>query len=232
MKNSDKELLPIDEMDAIWSALTQEERMYLRENTQFMAFKKNEIIYSEGDKPEFLFCLISGKVKVFKEGIGGRQQIIRMISPNENFAYRAYFAGENYLTSASAIEITETYAVPLVVIRQIIESNNRLAIAFIKILSSDLGATDARVVSLTQKHIRGRLAETLVLLLDTYGMDAETKALNGCLSREDIACFANMTASNAIRTLSNFDSEGVITVDGKRIRIMDEALLRKISRQG
>jgi CRP-like cAMP-binding protein len=100
---------------------------------------------------------------------------------------------------------------------------------FIANLSADLGDIDSRIVSLTQKHIRGRLAEALVILLDTYGIDPDTKYLKGSLSREDLAGFANMTASNAIRTLAAFDAEEIIQLDGKKIKILNESSLRKVS---
>lgn len=232
MKNQIKNIVPIDEIGDMWKCLTHEERMFLRENTQYQLFKKNEIIYCEGEIPEHMYCLISGKVKLYKEGVGGRHQIIRLIRPNENFAYRAYFSGHPYLTAASAIENTQTYVVPLKIVKQIVESNNRLAVNFIKLLADDLGIMDARVVSLTQKHIRGRLAETLIMLLDMYGTSEVNGALNGSLSREDLASFANMTASNAIRTLSVFDAEGLIKIDGKQIIVLDEIKLRKISNMG
>lgn len=232
MKEITKGLMPIDEIGEMWKCLTTGERIFLRENTKYVEFKKNGLIYKEGDNPEYLYCLVSGKVKIFKNGIGGRPQIIRLVREGETFAYRAYFSEHEYLTSAAAVEQSGCYQVPLRVIRQIVELNNKFALVFIKFLSNDLGLMDARVVSLTQKHIRGRLAETLVMLLDIYGVDPETNDLCGTLSREDLACFANMTASNAIRTLSSFDSEGLIRINGKRITILDEAKLRKVSANG
>lgn len=222
----------LDNMGDMWSCLTSEERVFLRENTKCLEYKKNALIYKEGDRPEFLYCLVKGKVKIFKNGIGGKHQIIRLVREAEPFAYRAYFSEHNYLTSAAAVGCVACYQVPMKVICQIVESNNKFAINFIRLLSNDLGLMDARIVSLTQKHIRGRLAETLVMLLDIYGTDPVTGALNGTLSREDLACFANMTASNAIRTLSSFDNEGVISLDRKRIVILNEEQLRKISKYG
>ncbi len=52
------------------------------------------------------------------------------------------------------------------------------------------------------------------------------------MAREDLANLSNMTTSNAIRTLSGFVAEKLITVDGRRIRILDEPQLRKISKYG
>mgnify|MGYP003290318558 CR=1 FL=1 len=72
------------------------------------------------------------------------------------------------------------------------------------------------------------LAEALVILIDAYGVEKETGYLKGALSREDLAGFANMTASNAIRTLAAFDSEGLIAIEGKKIKVLNESQLRKV----
>ena len=229
---SEKQLKPIDEISPMWQVLTQEERFYLRENTKLHHFRKNEVIYCEGETPKYMICLITGKVKIYKDGVGGRSQIIRFVKPIEIFSYRAFFAKEDYLTSASTLEPTTAYLVPLQVVEQIIQSNNKLALYFIQSLATDLGIDDARIVSLTQKHVRGRLAESLIMLRDNYGVEADSKTIKSRLSREDLANYSNMTTSNAIRTLSNFVSEGVIAVSGRNIKILDEEQLRKISKIG
>jgi CRP-like cAMP-binding protein len=179
-----------------------------------------------------MMCFVTGKVKSYKDGVGGRSQIIRLIKPIDIFGYRAFFAKEPYLTSASTIESSSAYLVPMQVVEQIIQSNNKLALYFIQSLASDLGVDDARIVSLTQKHVRGRLAESLIMLRDNYGVESDGKTINSHLSREDLANYSNMTTSNAIRTLSNFVSEGVIAVSGRNIQILDEEQLRKISKIG
>jgi CRP-like cAMP-binding protein len=95
-----------------------------------------------------------------------------------------------------------------------------------------LGFSNARTVTLTQKHIRGRLAESLILLKDKYGYENDGTTLKAFLSREDIANLSNMTTSNAIRTLSTFASEKVIAIDGRKIRILDAVRLERISKLG
>ena len=88
------------------------------------------------------------------------------------------------------------------------------------------------MVNLTQKHIRGRLAESLALLIDNYGYEEDGETLKIYMAREDIANLSNMTTSNAIRTLSAFVTEKIITVDGRRIKVINEPALRKISKFG
>ena len=216
----------------IWRVLNENEHELLREDARFINFKKNEIIYLENDTPEDLMCLLRGKVKIYKEGVGGRSQIIRMVRPVQYFGYRAYFAQEPYVTSASAFEASQVCLISMKIVEQFLRTNGSLAMFFIQLLSVDLGVSDQRVVNLTQKHIRGRLAESLLFLKENYGLEEDGATISIYLSREDLANLSNMTASNAIRTLSIFENERIIALDGRKIKLIDEERLHKISRIG
>ena len=219
-------------LSGIWRMLSVTERDQLRSNARIVHFKKNELIYLEEESPRDLMILFKGKVKIFKSGVGGRSQIIRIIRPIQYFGYRAYFAKESYVTAASAFEACTVCMVPMELIEQFLRNNGELALHFIQMLSVDLGIADQRVVNLTQKHVRGRLAESLLFLKETYGMEEDGATINIYLAREDLANLSNMTTSNAIRTLSNFVNERIISIDGRKIKIIDEERLHKISRIG
>ncbi|MFV0546232.1 MAG: Crp/Fnr family transcriptional regulator [Bacteroides sp.] len=221
-----------EQLSDMLAPLNSEQREYLMNNYVIQTYKKNETIYCEGETPIHLMCLISGKVKIYKDGVGGRSQIIRMIKPTEYFAYRAYFAKEDFITAAAAFEPSVICLIPMDVITNLVTQNNKLAMFFICQLSKDLGISDERTVSLTQKHIRGRLAESLLFLRDSYGLEEDGFTLSIYLSREDLANLSNMTTSNAIRTLSNFATERLIAIDGRKIKIIDEEKLKKISKIG
>ena len=232
VKQSREEVDLSASISEVWRVLTDKEREILRSNSTIQHFKRNELIYCMGDEPKEMMCLLKGKVKISKDGVGGRSQIIRMIKPVQYFGYRASFAQENYLTNASAFEASTVCMIPMTVVTNLLMSNPNLAMFFIRQLSVDLGVADERTVNLTQKHIRGRLAETLTLLIDNYGFEDDGETLKIYMAREDIANLSNMTTSNAIRTLSSFVTEKIITVDGRRIKIINEPQLRKISKFG
>ncbi|MCD6366247.1 MAG: Crp/Fnr family transcriptional regulator [Bacteroidales bacterium] len=221
----------IDNANTIFSCLTLEEKEILKSHSACFSFKKGEIIYKEGEKPNGLICLVSGKVKIFKEGIGGREQIVRMTRLGGFIGYRALFAEENYNSSSQTIEDTEICVIEKASLYDILKENSQFALHMIKMIATELGSSNTRTVTLTQKHIRGRLAESLLFLKDTYGLDKDSN-INVLLSREDIANLSNMTTSNAIRTLSSFSAEQVIAIDGRKIKILDMAKLERTSRLG
>ncbi|MFV0396796.1 MAG: Crp/Fnr family transcriptional regulator [Bacteroidales bacterium] len=232
MKKNESDIEMLRQLVGIWEILTEEEQQLIVQNYRIVHYKKNELIYRHGESSRNLLCVLKGKVKIYKDGVGGRTQIMRMMKPMQYFGYRAYFAGEEYVTNAAAVESTTIACIPLPVIVQLLTTNNQLGMFFIKELAVDLGESDCRTVNLTQKHIRGRLAEALVLLIEKYGMEEDGVTINIYLSREDLANLSNMTTSNAIRTLSIFVNERIIAVDGRRIKIIDEDHLRRISQIG
>lgn len=221
-----------EDMSEIWSVLNGDEKRMITDSFTLHHFKKNQIIYAERENPEYLWVLLKGKAKLYKDGVGGRQQITRLVSPVQLFGYRAYFANEVYVHTAAAMEASEIGTFPMDVVKQLIDQNRRVAWYFIHELSRNLGSSDTRIVNLTQKHIRGRLADALIVLAEHYGYEDDGITLRVYMGREDLANLSNMTTANAIRTLMAFVSERLILVDGRQIRIIDEANLRKISKFG
>jgi CRP-like cAMP-binding protein len=222
----------IDNQMSVFSVLNTDEKEHLKRNSTCTQYKKNDIIYKEGDKPSGLICLSKGKVKIFKEGVGGREQTVRMAKPVGFIGYRAIFAEQNYLASAEAIEDCVICTIEKEALFKILKTNSDLAFSIIRSLASELGFSNNRTVTLTQKHIRGRLAESLVFLKETYGLEEDDATIKVYLSREDIANLSNMTTSNAIRTLSTFASEKIISLDGRKIKIQDLKGLERISELG
>ena len=222
----------LDNSLSIFGKLPKSQLDFLRQHHTCIGYKKNEIIYREGDKPTGLISLSEGKVKLFKEGIGGREQIVRLAKPIGFIGYRAIFADENYLATAIALEDSTVCIIEKDALFEVLYRNVDLAMIILKSLATELGFSNSRCVTLTQKHVRGRLAESILVLKDTYGMEDDNKTIKAHLSREDLASLSNMTNSNAIRTLSSFAQEKVIEINGRRIKIVDIDLLERISNLG
>ena len=225
-----KEIL--ENQKSIFSVLTPEEKVELQNHTSLTSYRKNEYIFKEGDKPSGFMMLVTGKVKIFKEGVGGREQIIRMSKPMGLIGYRALFADENHIATAVTLEDSVIANVTMDFIQNKALKNSEFSLMLLRKFARELGFANIRTVTLTQKHIRGRLAESLILLADKYGFEHDNTTLKVYMSREDIANLSNMTTSNAIRTLSTFANEKLITIDGRKIKILDLYRLDRISKLG
>lgn len=216
----------------IWELLTDPQQKALIENAITLTCDKGEYIYHDEEESVYLYCLVRGHAKLEKLGIGGRNQIMRMFQPGDIFGYRSFFASQEHTTEAIAIENSQVACIPMTLIERFCHVNPELAMYFLRNLAVDLGKSDLRTLELTQKHIRGRLAGSIIFLIDKYGYEQDGKTLNICLSREDLASLSNMTTSNAIRTLASFAEEQILSVDGRRIKVLDPSKLKHINTQG
>ncbi len=216
---------------ALFPALSERSRETILAHTSVWPVPKGSFIYREHETPKGFICLLEGNAKVVKTGINGRGQIVRMVRPLGILGYRALFADENYRSSAQTLDPSVIAIVERGALFDVLRQDAELSLHILRNIASELGLSNLRTLTLTQKYIRGRLADALLFLIESYGF-APDGTVDVTLSREDLAQLSSMTTSNAIRTLSAFASEGVIELAGKRIRVIDPDRLRKISDWG
>ena len=215
MKEREMHFAPMWDLNPLWNTLTESEKQQLASDVELVHYSKNEIIHLDGEESKYVWMLLEGKLKPF-----------------DIFGYRACIVNEAYNSSANAIEPCAVYRLEREKFNALIQNNGALCYQVMLMMAKDLAFSEIQTVNLTQKHIRGRLAESLLLLLKNYGYEEDGKTLAMLLPREDLANMSNMTTSNAIRTLSQFAQEGLVSIDGRHIRILEEHELEKISRLG
>jgi CRP-like cAMP-binding protein len=224
--------LCIEGASSIFKGLSQAEKEILDHHHTYLNYRKGNLLISEGEKPRGFAILVSGKAKLFKTGAGGREQIIKLLRPQSVIIYRSLFGDNPYPFSSEAFEESTVVTIEKTPLLKILKLNTELAVRFMKLMADELIYTNNRLISLTQKHVRGRMAESLLLLRDTYGLEADGKTMRVMLPREDFAHLSNMTTSNAIRTLSNFAAEKIIDIERRKIMIRNPLKLEEISESG
>jgi CRP/FNR family transcriptional regulator, polysaccharide utilization system transcription regulator len=224
--------LCLEGSSSIFKGLSHKDKETIAQHHTLAVIKKGEFLFREGEKNGGLIWIASGKVKVFRDGVGGREQIVKMLSKHGFLGYQVLFSDETWSVSAKAIEDSVICILEKNSLVNLLKKNGILALKLLKQITEELVYSYDRTVSLSQKHVRGRLAESLLLLSKTYGFEQDGKTIGISLSREDIAHLSNMTTSNAIRTLSNLDSEGIIEIKGRKITVLDRITLEHISEMG
>ena len=190
-------------------------------------YKKGQILFNEGAYPFGVFCINDGKIKLSHSGDDGKEQIIRLLKAGDILGYRALLSGERYSASAVALEDTQICFIPKELFTTVLKMDPALAFEMMKMLSDELHKTEIKLTHLAQKPIRERLAETLLFIKETYGYEADGITLNVRLSREEIANLVGTATESAIRLLSEFKKDGMVELDGKKIKILSQKELVK-----
>lgn len=211
---------------------SHEEKVQIILKTKCCYYKKGATIFKEDEIPEGLVYLSTGKVKVYRKGILGKEQITRLVQSCQLLGFRALCVGEAYKASAKAIEPSLVCTVEKECFLSLMQTNNSFAMAMVRYVSCALGFADLRMVALTQKHLRARLADSLLMLASTCGVEDDNQTLCVKLCRNDLANLSNMTAPNVIRTLSAFQDEGLVNFEKCTIRLLNVPAIERISSCG
>lgn len=186
-------------------------------------YKKNQPLFLEGSLPRGVFCLNSGKVKVFARGEEGKEQIIHVAKEGEIVGFRAMFSEEPYKVTASTLEESNICFINKSDFLNLVDTNITLRNGIMKELSSELANRVTYITNMAQKSVRGRLAFALILLEEIYSGEM----IN--LTREDLANFVGTATETLIRLLKDFKEEDIIQTHGRKIEVLNREALLKIS---
>lgn len=235
MKSDEKkfEMPPCEKCNNIASSmfcsLDKTELGQLSGEKSFNIYKKGQVVFYEGNQPQGLYCIYSGKVKIHKLGDNGKEQIVRFAKTGNVIGYRALLDMNNYYATATALEKTFICFFPKSVYLNLLMKNPEFSMKTIKMLSSDLKIAEQLVINMAQKHVRERIAESLLLLKDFFGMEEDRTTINTVLTREDIGNVAGTTTETSIRVLSDFNKSKIIKLVGKKIKILNNRELARIA---
>ncbi len=184
------------------------------------SFKKGESIFREGSYASGVYCINAGKIKLAMMGSEGKEQIVRMAKPGDIIGYKALLSGDRYSATATAIEDCNICFIPREIFLVILQKDASLSFEMMKLLSNELKHAEEKITHLAQKPVRERVAETILFLKETYGIDKDNQ-INILLTREEIANLVGTATETAIRLLSEFNKEHIIELSGKKIKILD-----------
>jgi CRP-like cAMP-binding protein len=190
--------------------------------------KKGEPIFEEGESVNGIFCIKEGVCKLSKLSANGKDQIVKLMKPGELLGQRSMISEQPANLSAIALEDMEVCFIPKSEVIGFFNQNNEFSMNMMKSVCGDLKESDDHMVSMAQKTVKQRLAETLLYLHDTFGKnDDETLKIQ--LSREELAGMIGTATESCIRLLSDFNKLGLIALTGKKIILKNVNGLRKIS---
>jgi CRP-like cAMP-binding protein len=209
-------------------ALKKEELVRLAECKTSSIIKKGDPVFEEGDNVNGIYCITVGVCKLSKLSANGKDQIVKLAKAGELLGQSSMISDELANLSAVALEDMEVCFIPKSEVLNFFDNNNQFSMNLMKTICGDLKETSDHLVSVSQKTVKERLAETLIYLQDSFGKN-EDGSLRIQLSREEMAGMIGTATESCIRLLSDFNKLGLIALNGKKIIIKDLGKLKRIA---
>ncbi len=187
--------------------------------------KKKSEVYGEGDMPLHVYFLKSGNIKTFKSHPDGKELIMNIYSPNDFFGFEPILENGNYKESAVAMQDSELVSIPRHDFLLMIQSHPDVSKSFIHLLCKKVSERESQLLNLAYNSVRQRTAEAL---LKSEALKDSQSVIS--ISREDLAKMVGTASESVIRVLSDFKDEGLIEIEGGKIRLKDRTKLEKVVR--
>jgi len=191
---------------------------------------KKGLIFADGQEAKGFYVILSGRVKLYKVSLEGKEQILHVVSAPDAFAEAALFLEGNYPASAEAMTDCQLFFFPKKGFVELIEKHPRLSINMIVSLSQFLRRFASLIEELSLKEISSRLAKYLIdlsLKCEREGKLAGLVELD--LSKTQLASKLGTISETLSRTLSKMRSKGIINVQKNRIHILDRRALEEVA---
>lgn len=208
-------------------ALTNEELHRISSCKTSRIVKKGEVIFDEGEILNGVYCVKDGICKLSKLSANGKDQIVKLVLKGDLLGQRSLISDESSNLSAVALNDMEVCFIPKSEIISDLQKNNNFSMDVLKSMADDLKEANNIIVNMAQKSVKQRLAETLLYIYSRFGVNEEG-ILNVVLSREDYASIVGTATESAIRVLSQFKKEGLISTSGKLIKLENIEKLKRI----
>lgn len=195
-------------------------------NRKEKVFVRKEQIYREEDYANYLYYVVSGKVKSIKTDSYGKNYVTAIHTQGDYFGYLTMLNNQEYHETAIAMEDTRIALIPKMDFISLVRSNNTMATKFIQLLSENVREKEERLLQLAYTPVRERVADAL-LKHKQKGNSFNFHPVISNISREDLAGIVGTTKESLIRMLSDLKREGIIHSEGSEITILDEVGLKR-----
>lgn len=201
----------------------------IRQNTQVATYQKREMIFRQNTPTSHIMYVISGMVKIFKEGRNNRRFILKIAMPGDCIGLMSDYGHSKHQYSASAVQTTEIGYVDRQVFDGILKRNSDMALSVIRKLSVDGLFIFERLIRQSHKQLPGRIADVILYFADVIYKQEDFEFP---LTRRELAEFAGTTKESFIRTLAEFKNDKIINLDETRVSIKSMKIIRTLSELG
>lgn len=209
--------------------LSAEEAKLIRASKTQVLFRKGENLTKQGTFASYVLFLMDGFVKQYVEGDGTHNYNLRIIQSGEFLGLSSVFTKNTFNYSTIALTDTRVYLVEKDALTKVVQQNGSFAFNIIKRYCEQNSRLYDSIRSLMYKQMNGKIADTLLYLSsdEFAGLDIFTH-----LSRKDIADFAGLSTESTVKLLKSFEKDGLIKLEEKNIKIVNNDALFEISKKG
>ena len=215
----------------LFEALDEEGTTALRSSVNEVRLGRGQTLFNEGDEGDRLYVILSGKVKLTRTAVDGRENLLGVLGPSEMFGELSLF--DPRPRTASAVAVTDSVLAGLGHddLRPFLSSRPQVGLQLLKSLAARLRRTNDVMADLVFTDVPGRVAKALLELADKFGKEGDDGLhVHHDLTQEELAQLVGASRETVNKALADFASRGWIRLEARAVLIVDVERLRRRAR--
>ena len=222
-KDTNPETIPFQNL------LSDEEVNQIQSNSNIVTYQQNDVIFKQDTRTSHFMYIRSGLIKIYRANRNNKVKIIKLGIPGELLGINSVLGEDTFSYSAAALEKTTIQIIDYNVLESILLSNGHFARKLIGSICADNLDIFQRLISQSQKQLPGRIADIILYFSEII---YHSKNFAFPLTRTELAELAGTTKESLIRTLTEFKNDKIIVLEGKKVQIISEDIIKTLSRIG
>jgi CRP/FNR family transcriptional regulator len=215
---------------ALFRGLSNDDRARLAQLALVKSYDKGEMIFSEGDSSDFLYTILTGRVKVVKMIPSGKEVILEIFGPGDPVGAVVAYEGRPYPASGVALEDASLLLLRRAPFFALLEKHPSLVRGFLLGLTHRIVELTRRIPEVAGGRVETRFAHLFLKLADKMGRPgAEGTTIPMALSRQDLADLTGTTIETGIRIMSRWGKEGLVRTEKDGFVLLDRPALEKLA---
>ena len=209
--------------------LSSDEIEQIKQHSNIVTYHENDVIFKQDTRTSHFMFILSGLIKLYRENRNNKVKIIKLGIPGELLGINSVLGEETFSYSAAALEKTTIQIIDYNVMESVLLNNGQFARALMGSICSDNLSIFKRLISQSQKQLPGRIADIILYFAENI---YHSKDFSFPLTRTELAELAGTTKESLIRTLTEFKNDKIIILEGKKVHIVSEDIIKTLSRIG
>jgi CRP/FNR family transcriptional regulator, cyclic AMP receptor protein len=198
---------------------------------EYVEVPRGQVIFHEGESGDSLYIVLAGKVKLGRKSADGRENLVALMGPSDQFGELSMFDPGPRTTTAVAVTDSRLARMPKSALRQWITDRPEIAERLLRVLARRLRRTNNMLADLIFTDVPGRVAKQLLQLASQFGsVEGGHLRVTHDLTQEELAQLVGASRETVNKALADFASRGWLRLEGKGVVILERDRLARRAR--
>jgi CRP-like cAMP-binding protein len=220
----DNKIRALSEIE-IFQDLTQHDMVEMDRTTTMSTCEPGRVFYGPDEAGEVLFLLKKGRVQLYRLSPEGKKLVVSVLEPGAIFGEMSLIGQGMHNTFAEAIDNCTLCVMSRMDVEQLLTNKPKVGIRFMEVMARRLQEAETKLEDMAFKSIPARLATLLIKLSDSPSTNG---SIDG-YTHQDLAEMIGTYRETTTQTLNDFKNQGWITIERKRIEILNHDALEELT---